>query len=115
MKSYYCHIEKTNFSYSKTTNDLEKKCTNKPVNEKILTPFDYPESQRPYQQGRPWKSHFTNNIIDKTADIFISHKKPANYKLALQLRYDRIITTFRDFFEQSVFTKIEFLLANDVL
>ena len=56
-----------------------------------------------------------NNFIDKTADIFISHREYADYKFALKLRHDRIIIILEDLFKQSDLTKIESLLANGVL
>ena len=123
MKPYHYHIEATDISYPEKTNDPEEKSADKPAdkpvdkpaNEEILIPFDYPESQRPRRQGRPWKSHFINDLIDKTADIFISHKKCANYELTLKLRHDGIITTPGDLLEQSDLTEIESLLANGVL
>ena len=119
MKPYHRHIEETDISYPETTNDPEEKSAdkpaNKPTNEEILTPFDYPQFQRPRQRGRPQKSHFTNDFIDKTADIFISHKKRTNYELALKLRHDGIITTLGDIFEKSDLIEIESLLANNVL
>lgn len=49
------------------------------------------------------------------ADIFISHKKCTDYKLALKLRYDKIITTSGNLFKQSDLIEIEFLLANNIL
>lgn len=33
-------------------------------------------------------------------DIFISHREYTDYKFALKLRYNRIITIFGDLFEQ---------------
>lgn len=82
----------------KTTNDLAEKLENKSANKEILIPFDYLEPQKFCQQERLQKSYFINNLIDKTANIFISHKKYADYKLALKLQYDRIITTPKNLF-----------------
>lgn len=53
--------------------------------------------------------------MDKTANIFIAHREHADYKLAVKLRYDRMIITPEDLFEQSNLTKIKYLLANNVL
>ena len=55
------------------------------ADEKIFSPFDHPETEKPHQRGRPRKSHFTNDLMDKTADIFISYKERADYKLLLKL------------------------------
>lgn len=51
-------------------------------------PLNYLKSKKPCQQEQPRKSYFTNDLIDKIADIFMSYKKHADYKLALKLRYD---------------------------
>ena len=115
VKPYYCHIKDTDSSYLETTNDLAKNPVDKPANEKILTPLHYLKLERSRQRGWPRKSHFTNDLIDKTAEIFISHRKRADYKLALKVRHNGIITTPRDPFKQSDLTKIESLLANGVL
>lgn len=96
-------------------NGLAKIFINKPANEEISISLDYSESQRLCRRNRSWKSHFTNNFMNKTVIIFVNHRKQANYKLVLQLRYKRIITTPGDLFEQSDLTKIESLLANSVL
>ena len=101
MKPYYRHTEDTDISYPKTTNDLVENPADKAANEEIPTPLDYLEPERPRQQGRPRKSHFTNDLIDKTANIFISHRECADYELALKLRHDRIITISENSFEQS--------------
>ena len=53
--------------------------------------------------------------MDKTADIFISHRERADYDLALKLRQDGVITTPGDPFEQLNLTEIESLLANGML
>ncbi len=45
----------------------------------------------------------------------MSHREPADYELVLKLRYERVITTPGDPFEQSDQTEIESLLANGVL
>lgn len=50
--------------------------------------------------------------MDKIADIFIGHREHTNYKLAIQQRYNRIITTLGDSFKQSDLTEKESLLAN---
>ena len=106
MKPYHCHIEESDISYPETTNDLPKKPTDKLANEEIFTPLDYPKPQRPRRQGRSRKNHFTNDLMDEMADIFISHRERANYELAHKLRHDGIITTPKDSFEQSNLTEI---------
>lgn len=78
-------------------------------------PLDYREPQRPPRSRRPQKIHFRNKFIDKTSDIFISHRKRTNNKLALKRRYDGIITTPGDPFQMSEITEIEFLFVNKVL
>ena len=114
MKPYHCHTKETDISYPETTNDLAEKPTDKPANKEVPTPLDHLKPQRPRQQGRSRKSHFTNDLMDEMADIFISHRECADYKLALKLRHDGIITTPGDLFEQSDLTEIESLLANNV-
>lgn len=61
------------------------------------------------------KKSFTNDLIDKMVDIFISYRERADYKLALKLRHNRIIITLKDYFNQSDLIEIEFLLANSIL
>ena len=99
MKPYYRHTKDTDINYPGITNDLAKNPADKPANKEIPTTLDYLEPERPRQQGRPQKSHFTNDLIDKTVDIFISYRKCANYELAFKLRHDRIIITPGDLFE----------------
>ena len=115
VKPYHCHTKDTDISYPETTNDLAENPADKAANKEIPTPLDYLEPERPRRQGRLQKSHFTNNLIDKTANIFISHRERTDYELALKLRHDGIITTSGNLFEQSELTEIEFLLANGVL
>lgn len=97
MKPYYYYTKKTNISYPETTNNLAENPTNKHINEKICIPFDYLEFESSCQQKQSWKSHFINNFIDITADIFISNKECANYELALKLRYDGIMFFWKSF------------------
>ena len=87
----------------------------KTADKEIPAPFDHLETEKPRRRGRLRKSHFTNDLMDKTADIFMSHRERADYELALQLRYEGVITTPGDPFEQSDSTEIESLLANGVL
>ena len=115
VKPYHRHTEDTDISYPETINDLVENPADKAANEKIPTPLDYLEPERPRRRGRPWKSHFTNNLIDKTANIFINHRERTDYELALKLRHDGIITTSGNPFQQSDLTEIEFLLDNGVL
>ncbi len=53
--------------------------------------------------------------MDETADIFMNHRKRADYELALKLQYEGVITTPGDPFEMSDQIKIESLLANGML
>lgn len=99
VKPYHCHIEDTNISYLKIINDLAENPVDKLAYKEIPTPLNYLEPERSCQQGRLRKSHFTNNFINKTVDIFISHRERDNYKLALKPKHNRIITTPRDLFE----------------
>ena len=115
VRLYNCQTEETDISHAETANGLAEIPIDKPANEEIPMPLNYLESQKPHQRERPWISHFTNDFIDKTATIFISHRKRVDYELALQLRHEGIITTPKDPFEQSDLTKIESLLANNVL
>lgn len=115
MKPYHCHIENTDISYPETTNNLVENPADKLANKEIPMPLNSLKPKRSRQQGRSQKSHFTNNFIDKIADIFISYRECADYKLALKLRYDGIITTPKNFFKQSDLIKIESLLANGIL
>ena len=115
VKPYYCHTEDINISYPEITNDLAKNPINKPANEEIPILLDYLEPKKPCWWEQPWTNHFTNNLIDKTVNIFISHKEHNDYKLVFKLRQDGIIATFRDFFEQLDLIKIESLLAHNVL
>ena len=78
-------------------------------------PLNYLEPKRSRRPRQLRKSHFINDLIDKTANIFISHRERADYKFVLKLRYDRIITTLGDPFKQLDLTEIESLLANSVL
>lgn len=91
-------------------NNLEKI-----IDKEIFTLFDYLETKNSYQQGWLWKSHFINDFINKTVDIFMSQKKRANYKFVLKLQHKRIIITPGNSFKYSDQTKIEFLLTNDIL
>ena len=115
MKPYYCHIKDTDINFPETTNNLAENPIDKPANEEIFTPLDYLEPERPCQQGRPQKNYFTNDLIDKTSDIFINHRERADYKLALKLKHDGIITSCENPFKQSDLTEVKFLLANGVL
>ena len=115
VKPYHCHIEESDISYPEIINNLAKKSVHKLTNEEIPIPLDRLKPQRPRQQGWSEKSHFTNNLIDKTIDIFISDKECTDYELALKQRHDGIITTPGNLFKQSDLTEIEFLLANGVL
>ncbi len=87
----------------------------KTVDEEIPAPLDHLETEKPRRQGRPRKTHFTNDLMDKTADIFMSHRERADYELVLKLRYEGVITTPGDLFEQSDQIEIKTLLANGVL
>lgn len=115
VKSYYSYIDKNNISYQETTTDLVENVTDTPANKEISRILNYPESQKSCQCRWPWKSYFISNFINKATDIFISHKKWANYKLALKLRYRRIIIIFGDNFKRSDSIEIEFLLAHSIL
>lgn len=115
VKSYYCHIKETDISYPKTKNDLAEKLINKPANKEIITLLDYPEPQKSCYQKQPQKTHSTNNLIKKTADIFISHRECADYKFTLKLRHDRIITTPGYLFEKSNLIEIKFQFINSIL
>lgn len=53
--------------------------------------------------------------MDKMVIIFVSHRKQADYKLALELWYKEIMTIVVDPFEKSDLTKIKSFLANSVL
>lgn len=64
----------------------------KTVDIKILVPLDYLETEKPHEQRQLRKSHFINNLIYKMADIFMSHKEYVDYKFALKLYYERVIT-----------------------
>ena len=66
---------------------------------KISAQLDYLETEKPRQQGQPQKSYFTNNLMDKMADIFMNHRERADYKLALKLQYKGVITTPGDPFK----------------
>ncbi len=87
----------------------------KTVDEEIPALLDYLETEKSHRRGWPRKSYFTNNLMDKTADIFMSYRERADYKFALKLWYKRVITTPSNPFEKSDQTKIESLLANGVL
>ena len=50
-------------------------------------PFNYLETQKPYQQEQSQKSDFTNNFINKTIIIFISHRERINNKFVLKQYY----------------------------
>lgn len=115
MKPYHSHIEETDITYFETTNNLAEIPVDKPANEEILMPIYHSNFQKLCQQGRSWKSHFTNNLMDKAIDILICHKKCADYKLALKLRHNKIIISFGDFFKKFNLTEIKFLLANSVI
>lgn len=99
MKPYHCHIKDINISYLKIINDLAKNPADKLAYKEIPMPLNYLELERFCQQRRLRKSHFTNNLINKTVDIFISPRERTNYKLALKPKHNRIITTPRDLFE----------------
>ena len=115
MKPYYYHTKDINISYLETTNDLAENFVDKPTNKAISMPLDYLEPEKPRRRGRLRKSHFTNNLIDKTADIFINYRKHADFELALKLKHNGIITTPGDLFKQSALTEIKSLLDNGVL
>lgn len=115
IKSYHCHTEEIDINYPQTTNDIAQKPKDEFANEEIPTPLDHQKPQRPCQPGRSPKSYWTKNLMDEMTDIFISYRKRANYKLALKLRHDRIITTTGNLLEKSNLTEIEFLLANGVI
>ena len=115
VKPYHRHTKDTDISYSETTKDLAENPADKAANEEIPTPLDYLESERSCRRGQPRKSHFTNDLIDKTANIFINYRERADYKLALKLRHDEIITISGNPFKQSYLTEIESLLANGIL
>ena len=115
VKPYHRHTEDIDISYPEITNDLVENPADKAANEEIPMLLDYLEPEKPCRRGRPWKSHFTNDLIDKTANIFISYRERADYKLALKLRHDGIITTSGNPFKQSDLTEIESLLANGAL
>lgn len=75
-------------------NNLEKT-----VDEKILTSFNHPETKKPCRRRQSWKNHFINNLMNKTANIFITHRKHADYELVLKLYHDGVIITCGDPFE----------------
>lgn len=85
--------------YNYPTEDTIINNPEKTVDRKISTPFDYLETKKPRKQGRPRKNHFTNYLIDKTVDIFMSHRERADYKLALKLQNDGVIITPRNPFD----------------
>lgn len=99
VKLYYCHTKNTNISYLETTNDLAKNPTDKPINEEIPMPLDYLEPEKPYWQEWLGKNYFTNDFIEKMADIFINYKERIDYNLIFKLRHDRIIIIFKDPFK----------------
>lgn len=70
IKPYYCHIEDINISYPEPINDLAKNLLNKLANEEIFMLLNYLKSEKPCQQRRPRKSHFTNSFIDKSRHIY---------------------------------------------
>ncbi len=74
VKPYNCPIEDT------IINNPEKI-----ADKKILTSLKHLETEKLCQQRRPQKSHFTNDLMDKTVDIFMSYRERVNYKLALKL------------------------------
>lgn len=88
MKIDYCYIGESDISYLETINHLVENPVDESSNKKILIPFNYLKPQRLYRLGQLWKSHFTNNFINKTIDIFISHRECVDYKLAFKLRHD---------------------------
>ena len=79
--------------YNRPTEDMIINYPEKTADEEITVPLNHLEIEKPRQQGRPRKSHFTNDLMDKTADIFMSHRERADYKLALKLQYEGVITT----------------------
>lgn len=115
VKPYYYYTKDTNISYPKTANNLAKNLIDKPVNKEIPILLDYLKPKRPYWQGQLQKSHFTNNLIAKIANIFINHRKYTDYKFAFKLRYNKIITILKDLFEQSGLIEIESLFSNSIL
>lgn len=62
-------------------------------------PLNYLELEKSRQQERLRKSYFTNNFIEKMANIFINYKKHVNYKFALKLRHNKRISTLKDLFK----------------
>lgn len=114
MKPYYCYIENININHPETTNDLVKNPKEKPINKEISMLFKYLKLEKPCQQRQPGKNPFINNLINKTANIFISYRKYANYKLILKPKHDRIIIISKDFFEQLNLIKIESLLVINI-
>lgn len=78
-------------------------------------PLDYSELQKFCQYGWLQNIYFINNFIDKTIDIFISYKVHIDYKIMLKLRYNQIITIFKNLFEYSDLIEIESLLTNSIL
>lgn len=115
IKLYYYYTKDINISYLETKNNLAKNHINKFANKEILIPLNYLKFERPNCQSRQQKSYFTNNFIDKLADIFIIYQKCANFKFLLKLRHNKIISTLRNLFKRSDLREIEFLLANSIL
>lgn len=60
-------------NYLEITNDLAENFVDKPVDKEISISLDYLKFQGPRQHRRLWKSYFTNNLTNKTTDIFIYH------------------------------------------
>ncbi len=87
----------------------------KTVDEEILVPLDYLKTEKPCRRGRSRKSHFINDLMDESTDIFMSHSERADYEFALKLQYEGVITNPGDLFKQSDQIEIEFLLANGML
>lgn len=115
VKPYNCQMEETDICYLEMTNGLAEICIDKSSNEEISMPLDYPEPRRLCWCVWPLEDYFITDFTNWIATIFISYGERANYELASQLWYEKIIITPRDLFKQSDPTKIESLLANGVL
>ncbi len=72
--------------YNRFTEDMVINTPEKTADKEIPTPLDHLETEKPRRRGRPRKSHFTNDLMDKMANIFMSHKECVDYELALKLR-----------------------------